>query len=205
MKGQHFIEYIHLYKNAKIIVIYSKDEAYVDEIGSISYDGGVFTKHGFEGAQFLDDLIKQNAIVKLILTHPLEMSKHQKQEYDKRCLKNTYGQYVVKFDTPVSIKYLLDECIDTFDLIENGVAITEDQLSQLNYELVTYEDNTFEIKYVKHIAKEAIQVIKKPKQKPIIGIVTIDEEYEKACVEERENINESGKQLDAKDFKQDIF
>ena len=62
MKGQHFIEYIHLYKNAKIIVIYSKDEAYVDEIGSILEDGGVFTKHGFEGAQFLDDLIKQNAI-----------------------------------------------------------------------------------------------------------------------------------------------
>ena len=49
MKGQNFIEYIHLYKNAKIIVIYSKDEAYVDEIGSISEDGGVFTKHGFEG------------------------------------------------------------------------------------------------------------------------------------------------------------
>lgn len=77
------------------------------------------------------DLTTPGIIFKLILTDPSELDDIQKKEYNclTKKIKLGHEDTFTRVDTPDSIRWMLKNHVDAFDLISKGFAINKTQLA----------------------------------------------------------------------------
>lgn len=131
---------MHLYLNCPFRFVYKDgttifgyvrwvniDTCMFDEASWILDNGEIRKPLNSDEASFeILDLRKEGRF-DLILHHPCDISKEMKSAYKSLCYKinDLYNlQKVIRYsDTPLSIKYMFDNGIDAFDLIENKYAL----------------------------------------------------------------------------------
>jgi len=134
------VDIMHLYLNCPFRFIFNNGETVFGYVHQVNTDTVMFDDASWiieEGkvrkpvntneSCFEIMNLRQEGRFDLILHHPCDISKSMNLAYKKLCYK-IYDlhneQEVVRYaDTPLSIKYMLDNGIDAFDLIENGYAL----------------------------------------------------------------------------------